>query len=88
MIIESSDRPAPGDRQRDRPDPPPRRLIDARETGRVLGCSWRTVYRLADAGRIPPGYKLNALRRWDLAEIEAFIAGGCKPPRATTKWVR
>jgi predicted DNA-binding transcriptional regulator AlpA len=51
----------------------------------MLGCSWRTVIRLADAGRIPPGYKLSALRRWDMAEIEAFIASGCKPPKATSK---
>ena len=44
----------------------------------MLGCSWRTVLRLADAGNIPPGCKLGALRRWDLSEIEAFIAAGCK----------
>ena len=36
-----------------------RRLIDAKETARVLGCSWRTVLRLADAGKIPPGVKLG-----------------------------
>ena len=58
-----------------------RRLIDAKETARVLGCSWRTVYRHADAGRIPPGYKLGGLRRWDVVEIDAFIANGCKPAR-------
>jgi excisionase family DNA binding protein len=60
---------------------PPRRLIDAREVGRLLGCSWRTVLRLADAGRIPWGVKLGALRRWDLREVEKFIDSGCKPPR-------
>jgi excisionase family DNA binding protein len=60
----------------------PRRLIDAREAGRLLGCSWRTVLRLADAGRIPTGFKLGALRRWDAAELDAFIASGCKPPKA------
>ena len=59
---------------------PARRLGDAKAVGRVLDLSWRTVYRLADAGKIPPGYKLGALRRWDMAEIESFIAGGCKPP--------
>jgi excisionase family DNA binding protein len=65
--------------------PSPRRLIDAKETSRLLGCSWRTVLRLADAGKIPNGVKLGALRRWDMAEIEAFIATGCKPPKATSK---
>jgi predicted DNA-binding transcriptional regulator AlpA len=59
----------------------PRRLIDAKEVGRILGCSWRHVMRLADQGALPWGYKLGALRRWDLAEIEAFIAGGCRPVR-------
>jgi hypothetical protein len=49
----------------------------------MLGCSWRTVLRLADMGRIPRGYKLNSLRRWDLAQIEEFIRGGYKPPKAT-----
>lgn len=59
--------------------PETRRLGDAKAVGRVLDVSWRTVYRLADAGKIPKGVKLNALRRWDLAEIQAFIASGCKP---------
>jgi predicted DNA-binding transcriptional regulator AlpA len=47
----------------------------------MLGCSWRTVLRLADRGAIPWGHKLGSLRRWDAAEIDAFIAGGCKPVR-------
>lgn len=59
-----------------------RRLGDAKAVGRLLNLSWRTVYRLADGGRIPAGYKLGASRRWDLSEIESFIAGGCKPPKA------
>ena len=65
-----------------------RRLGDAKAVGRMLDLSWRTVYRLADAGKIPTGYKLNSARRWDLSEIEAFIAGGCKPPKAAGKGVR
>jgi predicted DNA-binding transcriptional regulator AlpA len=56
-----------------------RRLIDAREVGRLLNCSWRHVLRLADQGLLPWGCKLGRLRRWDLAEMEAFIASGCKP---------
>ncbi len=57
------------------------RLIDAKEAGLKLGCSWRTVYRLADRGVIPTGVKLGALRRWDAADLDAFISGGCKPVR-------
>jgi excisionase family DNA binding protein len=63
----------------------PRRLIDAREAGRLLGCSWRTIYRLSDAGKIPAGLKLGALRRWDAAELDAFIANGCKPPKSSAR---
>jgi excisionase family DNA binding protein len=61
------------------------RLVDAKEAARRLGCSWRTVLRLADRGAIPWGVKLGALRRWDLLELEAFIAGGCKPPRPSRR---
>jgi predicted DNA-binding transcriptional regulator AlpA len=46
------------------------------------------VIRLADAGKIPQGFKLGALRRWDLSEIEQFIAAGCKIPKAMRKEVR
>jgi excisionase family DNA binding protein len=54
---------------------------DCKAVGQVLGCSWRTVLRLADRGAIPPGIKLGSLRRWDLAELDAFISDGCKPPK-------
>jgi excisionase family DNA binding protein len=57
------------------------RLVDAKEVARLLGCSWRTVLRLADAGVIPWGLKLGALRRWDLQQIQDFITSGCKPVR-------
>ena len=64
---------------------PARRLVDAKQVGELLHCSWRHVLRLADEGVIPWGYKLGRLRRWDLSEIEAFIAGGCKPVRQAGK---
>jgi predicted DNA-binding transcriptional regulator AlpA len=67
---------------------PTRRLGDAKAVGRVLDLSWRTVYRLADAGKIPSGFKLGASRRWDLTQIEEFIRDGCKPPKATARGVR
>jgi predicted DNA-binding transcriptional regulator AlpA len=67
---------------------PTRRLGDAKAVGRVLDLSWRTVYRLADAGKIPSGFKLGASRRWDLAQIEEFIRDGCKPPKPTGRGVR
>jgi excisionase family DNA binding protein len=61
---------------------PIRRLGDAKAVGQLLDVSWRTVYRLADAGKIPAGMKLGASRRWDLSEIQRFIAEGCKPMNA------
>jgi excisionase family DNA binding protein len=57
------------------------RLINAKEVARMLGCSWRTVLRLADAGVIPWGLKLGSLRRWDSHQIEDFIASGGKRGR-------
>jgi predicted DNA-binding transcriptional regulator AlpA len=62
-----------------------RRLLDAKQVGARLGCSWRTVLRLADRGAMPPGLKLGALRRWDADQLEAWIDGGCKPVRQTGK---
>ena len=61
---------------------------DCKAVGKVLGMSWRTVIRLATRAKSPAGYKLGTLRRWDMAEIDAFIASGCKPPKAITKGVR
>ena len=45
------------------------------------GMSWRTVIRYADAGLMPWGCKIGTLRRWDMDEIERWIADGCKPVR-------
>jgi predicted DNA-binding transcriptional regulator AlpA len=61
--------------------PPVQRLGDAKAVEQLTGFSWRTVYRYADQGLMPFGYKIGSLRRWDLREIEDWIAGGCKPVR-------
>ena len=37
----------------------------------------RSILRWADAGIIPFGIKLSALRKWDADEIDAHIAAGC-----------
>ncbi len=67
------------------PDPPmtitPRGLLDAKDVGARLGCSWRHVLRLADRGLMPWGVKLGALRRWDAEELERWIKSGCRPVR-------
>jgi excisionase family DNA binding protein len=49
------------------------------------GCSIRHVRRLYDSGKMPAPIKLGALIRFRRAEIDAWIAGGCKPVRAVAK---
>ncbi len=67
----------------------PGALIDGREVARRLGCSVRSVYRLADDEIIPRGFKLGALRRWSAAEIDHFIEHASQdlPRKATGKGV-
>jgi excisionase family DNA binding protein len=62
-------------------DPPRRRLLVAAEVAELLGCSWRHILRMADRGDMPWGVKVGHLRRWDVAEIEKWIEGSCKPVR-------
>lgn len=52
-------------------------LLDVRQVAGLLGCSARTVYRLADTGRMPRPVKLGALVRWRKFEVEDWIAAGC-----------
>lgn len=64
-----------------RPMPPGRMLIDVRTVAAKYGADERSIFRWADAGKIPFGVKLGSLRRWDVADIDAHIANGCKPVR-------
>ena len=63
------------------PPDPPAALLDVRSVARLLGCSSRHVYRLADGGKMPPPVRLGALVRWPRQSVEAWIAGGCQPVR-------
>jgi predicted DNA-binding transcriptional regulator AlpA len=58
-----------------------KRLGNADNVATICGYAKRTVLRYADSGKMPWGYKIGSLRRWDLDEVEAWIAGGCKPVR-------
>jgi excisionase family DNA binding protein len=60
-------------------------LLDVRAVAKLLDCSVRNVYRLADAGKMPAPLKLGALVRWRPEDIAAWIAGGCKPVRTAGK---
>ena len=39
-------------------------LLDVQAVAALLDCSPRHVYRLADAGRMPPPVRIGALRSW------------------------
>lgn len=60
-------------------------LLDVRQVAALLGCSARHVYRLSDAGRMPSPVHLGALVRWNRADVQHWIADGCRPVRTVTK---
>jgi hypothetical protein len=51
-----------------------RRLLDAKQVGARLGCSWRTVLRLADRGAMPPGVKLGRCAAGTLTNSTSGLA--------------
>ena len=55
-------------------------LISADELARLLGISTRTIWRRLSGGEIPKPVRLGKSVRWRLADIEAWIDGGCIPP--------
>ncbi len=60
----------------------PAALLTVRQVAAMLGCSSRHIYRLSDRGAMPRPTKLgDVLVRWNRAEIQSWIASGCKPLR-------
>jgi predicted DNA-binding transcriptional regulator AlpA len=58
-----------------------RKLGDVKAVAAKLCCSARHVSRLADAGQMPSPIRLASLVRWDLEEIDRWIAAGCPSVR-------
>lgn len=56
-------------------------MLTVHDVATLLSCSSRTVYRLADSGRMPRPVKLGALVRWSKAVVEQWIATGCPDQR-------
>ena len=56
-------------------------LLTVHEVADLLHCSARTVYRLADSGRMPRPVRLGALVRWRRATINDWIDAGCPAPQ-------
>jgi excisionase family DNA binding protein len=66
-------------------DAPAAALLDVRAVAALLDCSARHIYRLSDGGRMPPPVRLGALVRWRRQDLDAWLAGGCKPCRTAGK---
>ena len=56
-------------------------LVDVRAVARLLSCSQRHVYRLADAGKMPKPLRLGTLNRWSRQAIMRWINDGCPSMR-------
>jgi excisionase family DNA binding protein len=59
----------------------PAALLAVEEVASILDVSPSHVYRLADGGKMPRPVKMGALARWVRADLESWIAGGCKSIR-------
>jgi excisionase family DNA binding protein len=59
----------------------PSALLDVQQVAALLNCSSRHIYRLSDAGRMPPPVRLGALVRWSRSSIEEWLRDGCQPVR-------
>jgi excisionase family DNA binding protein len=56
-------------------------LLDVNAIAALLNCSARHVRRLSEAGRAPAPVRVGSLVRWRRAEVEQWIAGGCRRVR-------
>lgn len=52
-------------------------LLTIGDVAKVLICSPRTVYRLAERGRIPQPVRLGSLLRWPRRVIDDWVTHGC-----------
>ena len=61
-------------------------MLTVTGVAKILACSSRSVYRLADAGRIPPPVRIGGLVRWPRAALEQWIKDGCPVPKNRQNW--
>lgn len=64
------------------PERAPAELLDVRQVAAVVNASPRTVYRLADAGKMPRPVRLGSLVRWRADELRRWINDGCPSIRS------
>lgn len=55
------------------------RLLTIKMVAELLQVSTRHVHRLADGGNMPLPLRLGGARRWDVTELERWVADGCPP---------
>jgi excisionase family DNA binding protein len=59
------------------------RLLTIKGVAELLQVSTRHIHRLADGGNMPAPLRLGGARRWDVTELERWVADGCPPkPKA------
>lgn len=56
---------------------------DVSDVAALLQASERHVWRLLDAGRLPPCMRLGRLVRWPRKTIDEWISSGCPVPNTT-----
>jgi len=52
-------------------------LIGVDKVAELLEYSPRTIYRLADCGRLPQPRKVGSLVRWSVGEVRKWVEEGC-----------
>jgi predicted DNA-binding transcriptional regulator AlpA len=57
-------------------------LLDVRAVAELLDASPRHIFRLSDAGKMPPPVRLGALVRWPRQAVRDWIAAGCPAVRS------
>ena len=50
--------------------------ITANELGRMLNLTRGSIYNLRKRGQLPEGIKIGGVRRWNMADIQAFLKRG------------
>jgi len=52
-------------------------LLEAKSVATVLACSPRMIWKMKDAGTMPPPVRVGRLVRWRREDIENWVREGC-----------
>lgn len=50
--------------------------ISASQLGQMLNLSRGSIYNMRKRGELPEGKRIGGVRRWSMAELNAFLKGG------------